>query len=638
MASDDPLAKTVIERWEKADKALKEARRNYWLNTCFYQGRQWLTWDDARHIVNDLPTVERDTERVRLTINKIKPRVNGLLGRLTQRILQFEVPASDVDDSSLYGSELASSVLEHVHREQHWEAARLDTLFNILMGGTAAVALDWDGTAGDELWTGEHGEIVGTGDVTLIPLSIAEFSVQPHVRRWQDAIWWIAAMAVPPEQAKDRYNLDFTPQADASSAYGPTHRRLFTTGTTGDVDLTSVYVMYERPNKSTPKGRRVVVINNKAVVDDPWPFKFNDLNLRVFYQTPIPGQWVGDTFLNDARKIQVAYNHVQSCVAEHAKLAGNARLLVPQGALADEQALTDEAGEILPYYNDGTGAKPEWMTPAPLQRWLTNWASELETMLDDVMHTHQVTRGMAPGDRNSGLALSILAEKDDTPLGVMSHDQALGWGQLASMVLRLYAENVTERRHAKVDVGDGMPRDFEWDGRLLGSQTTVRVPLENTLPTSRVAMIAQLTQMAGSFPQLAQALDASSIVRLTGVTALEDINDVVDTHAAKAQSENAQMTAGRVVFPERWHDHGKHIAEHNQLRNAKVFESFDQMQRDMIDAHIRAHQRLAEEEAKAQAAINAVVPGLAALPQANEPMGSAVPAPFQERSAQPGAA
>jgi len=34
---------------------------------------------------------------------------------------------------------------------------------------------------------------------------------------------------------------------------------------------------------------------------------------------------------------------------------------------------------------------------------------------------------------------------------------------------------------------------------------------------------------------------------------------------------------------------------------------------------------LLEEEAAQQAAINAVQPGLAAIPQANEPIGSAVP-------------
>lgn len=625
MPEEHPGVKLVKERWDKADSALMEQRRNFWLNLAFYQGRQWLFWDSTRRLPIDLTPDRNDNERLRVTINHLKPRLNGLLGRMSQRTLQFEVPPSDVDDSSIEGARTSKRILEHVHREQGWEAIRLENLMNTMLGGTAAVAIDWDPQAGERLWTGEHGELVGEGDVSLVPLSIAEFTLEPFVRRPEDANWWLTALAMPPELAQDRYHLDKKPKPDANSDFRAVQRRYASDRPTSDSDLCVVYTMYERPNRNCPQGRHLVVAGGEAVIDDPWPFKTNRLNIEVFWQSKIPGTWTGETFFTDARKVQVIYNHAQSCIAEHLKLAGNARLFVPQGSIQDLDMLTDEPGEIVEFTNQGDGAMPQWLTPPALQRWTTEYPDRLEAMLDEIMHTHAVARGQAPGDRNSGLALSILAEKDDTPLGVMAHGQALGWGAIASNVLRQYAERANEVRRAKVEVGDSVPQDFEWNGAMLANQTTVKVPLENTMPTSRAATIAQMVQVAGSFPQLVASLPAKAIVKLTGIEGIDDLGKIVDPDVAKAQHENAQLTAGLVPFPEVFHDHGKHIAEHNELRNSKVFESFDLEQRQAVDAHIKVHERLAAEEATAQAAVNAAVPGLAALPQAHNPIGSAVP-------------
>ena len=635
--SVDPNVTLVRERWEKCDDALIEQRRQFWLNLAFFQGRQWLYWDYTRRIPQDVTNDRADNERVRVTVNQLRPRLEGLLGRLSQRPLQFEVPPSDVDDSSIAGARLSERILEHVHREQGWEGVRMENLLNTILGGTAAVVIDWDGQAGERLWWDEHNNAVGTGDVNLVPFSIGEFSLEPYVRRAEDANWWIAAMAMSPDAAQAKFNLDYKPEPDASSEYRAIQRRYTQEKLSGKADLCVVYVLYERPNKNCPQGRRLVVVSGKTVIDDEWPFTTDRLNIEVFHQTKVPGTWTGETFFTDARKIQVVYNHAQSVIAEHLKLAGNARLFVPRGSIADLDVLSDEAGEIVEYVSWGDGAMPQWQTPAPLQRWTTEYPDRLEAMLDEVMHTHAVARGQAPGDRNSGLALSILAEKDDTPLGPLAHAQALKWGAIGSNVLRQYAEKVNEKRSAKVEIGDGVPQDFQWNGAMLAGQTTVRVPLENTMPTSKAATIAQAIQVAGAFPQIVANLPAEKALKMTGMSTIDDMDDIIDAHVAKARHENAQLTAGLVPFPEHWHDHAKHIAEHNELRNQKVFESFDAEQRLAADTHIAVHERMAGEIAAAQATINAVQPGLAALPQGHGQMGSAVPDPHSMRSAPQGA-
>ena len=632
------LADDILERWASTDRELADQRRNYWLNLSFYLGRQWLYWDRINRTVGEL---DDGDERARITINKIKPRMNGLLGRLTQANLTFEVPPSDSDDKTMMGARASENVCQHLHAEQAWEGIRKENLFNVLLGGTAGIAVEWDPEAGEKLWRNDATDkVTGMGEASVVPMSIGEFSLQPGVRRPSEAMWWIGCSALPPEVARERWSLKSTPMADGNTAMSPTHRKLLTErGATENCDLTLVYSLYERPSKKQKKGRVVVVIGGETVRDEEWPFPFEHLNLRVFHQTPIPGQWTGDTFVNDTRSIQVAYNLAQSCIAEHAKLAGNARLLVPIGSMADQQSLTDEPGEIISYYPDG-GAKPEWMAPAPLQRWLTQWAPDLERELDDIMHTHEVTRGMAPGDRNSGLALSILSENDATPLGLMAHDQADGWGDVASMVMDCYADKVkNENRQSVIDVGGKVPLKFSWSSETLAGQTRVRVPLENTMPQSKVATQAAITNLVNAFPQVAANLSGSAVLKLVGMD-FQNLDSIVDADAAKAQHENVLMAVGKPQIPEKWHDHARHIAEHNEFRNSQGFTALEVDIQKLFEDHAQSHQRLLEEEALAQAKVNAAQPGMGALPQADNPIGSAVPDTYAMQSAAipPGAA
>lgn len=624
---EDKTAQQVLERWRRADRVLSEDRRNYWLNYAFYTGNQWIWWDPIRNIVqNALPSTAYETDRVRITINKIQERVNQLIGRFTDKPLVFEPLPSSADDATLSGAKLAQYVLEATKLECGWEAIRRENIFNTLMGGTSAVVIEWDGSQGEQLMINQtNQDVIGTGEVTLSPLSIAEFSVTPGSRRWQDAPWWVGCTAVPPEQAQEHYNLPKKPEADAGGAYSPLQRSMMESrGIDVDSELTAVYVMYERPNKKQQNGKRAVVINGKTVFEGEWNLPDNKLNIEVFRQQSVPMRWTGTTICTAARAPQISYNAVFSTIIEHAKLAGNTRLLVPFGSLSEDTNLTDEPGEIVNYYAVD-GQKPDWMQSPDLPRWLTNLPDILESQLDGILHTHAVSRGEAPGDRNSGLALSILAEKNDTPLGPMARDQAEGWGNLGTKVLDLYSSKAIELRKKVVFTENGVPIPFEWNKDRLHGQTRVTVPLDATVPQSKTATQALLTNLAQSFPGFGSMIDNDKLIRMLDLPSSKMLSEVLDHNIRRAQKENDLMSVGEVVIPETWEDHAKHMAEHNRFRNTDTYRYAGQEIRQMVDAHIDAHQRLVEEEAVRQAELNAIQPGFGALPQADEPIGSAVP-------------
>ncbi len=605
------LAGSVREAWDRGDSALLEARANYWMNVSFYRGHQWIWWDRTRRTVQMAPGRRNDNERVRAKVNRIRPRVNSLLGRLTTRPLHFEVPPSAVDDATLQAARVSESVLEARRVDDGWEELRSDGLFSTLMGATTLIMPDWDPSK---------------KDAVVEAFSIAEFTLEPGTRRPRDARWMCLARALPPAQIKARYNLDFMPTAGATAGSSPLQRRLQASESRDDhnVELGVVYQYFERPNGKS-KGRVATIVDDKVVEYEDWPYPFDELPGYVFRADIIPMQWHGDTPMNDARAVQSMYNMIRSTMIENAKQAANNRLMVPIGSGLDDFEFSDEPGEIVPYLPDQSGSKPSWLEAPSLPRDLRYETERLEDELDDILFTHAVTRGKAPGDRNSGLALSILAEKDDTPLGVLARDQQAGWARIASQVLKLYAKNVKETRSARIAVDGATPVTFQWDGKIIGTETDVIVPIDAVMPYSRAAMQSMMVELKQTFPEQFQNLDSSTFLRLMDLPTATHLREAMDDDVECAMRENALMSQGEVELPMRWHDHAVHIAEHNRERNSARYRYATEDVQSTIDDHILAHERLVAEEIAETQTLNQMVPGLGAMPSANERVGSLMP-------------
>lgn len=634
------IAAWVRQAWDRADLALAAERRDYWLNYAFFAGEQWVYWHGRSREIAEFPR-DRSSERVRLTVNRMQPNIVTNLAKLTKRDLSFEVRASGADDSTVTGARLGEHILEAHRVDDRWEDVRRDELFAAFLGGTSAVAVEWDPTAGEHLGIDEaSGNVVGTGEVKLTPLSIVEFTLEPGSRRDIDARWWMMAKAMPPEQAADHYNLSWRPDPDASTHAGPLQRRLWhDRGFPANVDLCTVYTYYERPNRKRRKGRMAVVIGDRVVVDRDWPFSTEELNLQVFHQSRLPQRWTGHSMMTDARPLQVAYNHAMSNLSEHMKLAGNARLAVPDTSMQYMEDLTDEPGEIIAYDATG-GVRPGYIEPPNIPRWIIDHANRLEDKIDDLMYVHAVSRGNAPSDRSSGIALSILAEKDETPLGLMAQDQAHGWARIATWALKLWEDKAIEHREARVISDSGVALVREWTGKMLKGQTRAHVPLETVMPHSKAAMQAWMMDMAERFPQV-MPQNPAVLARLMELPHAAMFGELVDADVAEAEIENHLMSIGVIPalddepYPTKWQDHATHIAEHNRFRKGRSYMYASAEYRHIVDAHIKAHENLAAEQAIEQRQLNLTIPGAAAQPQADEPPGALVPPDYMERTAAP---
>lgn len=628
---EPPKPDKVIELWNKADTYLLKERRDYWMNASYYSGLQWIWWDYTRNIVQELDYANDAEKFTRITVDKFGPRVTNLIARMTRSPLVWEVEPSGIDDSNLRRQRLQEQLLLSEAYEQGWEEIREESILQTMFGGVSAISVEWDADMGETAAVDPVTSVaIPSGGVKLTPLSISEFTLEPGSADEFASRYWIRCVALPPEQVKEQYGLSWMPSPDAEAALSSRHRTLLSRRPQGQPPrLTLVYCYYERPTNESP-GCVVHVVNGKEVYGSGpgWPYPFPHLNIVLPKQRRIPRTWVGHTLLSPARDIQYAYNRARSTILEHMRKAANARLMVPVGSIEDSDTVTTDPADILEY-NSEIG-EPHWQTAPDVPRWISNEAAQLEMEMDDIFFTHSVSRGQAPGDRNSGLALSVLAEKDDTPLGPMARNQSQVWARIGRMTLQLYrtyAERSGMVKTQTLTLPNGNTVQFSWTGEDIDENPQVKVPLDATAPRSKIATQSVITSLVDRFPQAFQNVDPLSLARMLDLPDPKGYLATTDPDVAKAEWENGLLMQGTPVMPATFDDHARHIAQHNKERKTPAYELSSGPVREAIDIHIQAHETLAAQEAMAQLQAMQQMPGAEALPQANEPAGSMVPQP-----------
>ena len=633
-----PEAAKIVDMWQDADRYLVKERRDYWMNASYYVSHQWIWWDSSRNAVQELSYANEAEKGSRITVDKYGPRTRSLLARLTRAELMWEVQPGGMDDSSMRRQRLQEQLLIGEQRHNNWEDVREMCLLQTLFGGSAAICVDWDPDKGEDYLLDAVSQIsVPLGGIRLTPVGINEFTLEPGSLNATDARWWIRCTSLPPEQVQERYNLEETPKADSEAMLSARHRSLLRNRPGGDPPKTTlVYIYYERPTNRGP-GCVVHVVNGKVVLlEEEWPFPFKHLNISVFRQNKIPNSWVGHTLLTPARDVQYAYNRARSTILEHMRKAANARMMVPSGSVDDADSITIDPADVLEY-NSEIG-EPHWQTAPEVPRWISNEAQFLEAELDDIFHTHQTSRGEAPGDRNSGLALALLAEKDDTPLGPMAKDQSLGWGKIAEMTLSLYrmnAESTGINRKVMLLTEQGVPHEIQWSAKDIDEKPTVIVPLDATMPRSKLATQSMITQLAQQFPLVFQNVSAKSLTRMLDLPDPKQFLSQMDPDVAKAEWENGLLMQGVPVIPEDFDVHDAHVTIHNTQRKSPAYELADPQVKQMLDMHVMAHiQYMTNETAAIMAQADQAAMGEMQDPGVTAALGAGVGLPMQENGMQ----
>jgi len=609
MADDDnkPLTPAKVrEHWDRGVKATRPERQRASVNHQFIRNNAWVFWNEGSNRLEEVP---RSPERVRASIARIGPDTRVIMSKLTRRPLQFEVPPTTPDDSAMKGSRIGESALAQVAREQDWETKRRDHAYTTWEAGVGGLCVEWDSDTGTAIGADPTtGRPIRTGDVKVSVVSLHEMSFEPGTRDGERARYWTWGQALPPEEVRDLYGMDKTPKADAQ-ALDVIHR-LGESRT--NTPLTMVYTYYCRPSDRMPQGAIATVVGDEFVDMTPWIFPFDDrLNVSLAVVEPIHGHWFGHTPVTDAVPIQAAYNASWSSIIEHMKNAGNARLWVPMGSVEDIEDLSDTSGEAVEY-TPINSQRPLYEAPPSMPDWWIRQPAMLESAMDDVLSVHAISRGDAPTGVESGIALSILAENDDTPVGSLARNLGDCWGRAASMVLKLYEANVRESRDATITAtGPGaIPEVVRWNGGDLAGQTTVVVPADAVIPRSRAAQAAY----AFNLHDRGMVTNPEQLAKIADLPDQSDLLEGISPDSARAHRENHWMAAGKARTVDTFDNHENHLAIHIDFMRSERYENLDPEIQQVFRDHAMAHEMYAAGRAAEQVQAASVSPLAAVLP------------------------
>ena len=620
----DPEASELRKKYDLCVKSVRPEVGNYWINYSFLQGAQWVYWDNSSNRLADLP---RDPARARITNNRMATNTRTIMAKAMQRSLVFEVVPSSSDDASIRGARLSENILRQVHRHHDWEVLRERLLQAVWKGGTAAIMVSWDPSAKDVIIpASDDGEpAVHEGDTYEEILSIAEFAVEPGSRDPERARYCFKAVTAPPKQIQAQFNLAWEPDPDGFSAQAPYINR-FSQGHPAEQQTCLVTTYYERPNRLCPKGKVRIIVNDQIVFKSAWPFPTKDrLNIFVARETVVENRWTGDTIVTQARPLQTALNATESVILEHMKKAGNARLAIPQSSMDIIESLSDEVGEFIPYI-DGN-AKPEWMSPPQMPAWWQDRPRSLMEALDDTMGVHDVSRGAAPSNIESGYGLSILVEQDTSPVGRLVKETARVFSDCAEFTLKLYEQEVKTKRKSSITVGGESSMEIQWTGKDLHGQTTATIPEEAVLPRSRAAQLQNAQKMI----EMGLITSVSDYAFLAELPDARHTLEAVAPNLAWARQENGLFAADHMTVVEEWDDHMTHIGEHNRYRSTMDYRLLDPKQQEAIRTHVKAHETSAAEALGKQRARSQIDPALGMAPNAaGTPPVEPLPPPLPE--------
>jgi hypothetical protein len=613
--SQGKLTAVKIETlWNNAREDTAPHVVQYWINKAFFLGSQWLVYDvDKGEIQPVANSVKKHREQA--TENRISPAIVNTIARNQQVAMSFEVESESADDYSQEGARKGESIIRQKHTDDDWESIKKEALLSAILGGTSAIITIWNPKANSADTS------LPTGDFFLENRTIEDVVVEPGSKDAKRARWMIDKQILPPEQVQALFDLKQTPPIDGDDS-GPwsdkackyDFRLRKTSGT-------RVLWYYERPNPLRKDGAVVAVVNHEIVYQGAWPYPFKDhLNIDVIRCITIPGQWMGETYVTQAISVQRQYNHLWTKIHEARNRTMGAKFTMDERHANLNPQLNDDPEKPILLSPLQDAKDPKYLEPPKLPPSTFQEIEALRQELDDQLHVHDISRGVAGTNApDSGYGLSLLAEQDASPAGDLNKEAARVFSGAASNGLKLYAQFVKDKRKTVISGGRGIAHSLQWTGKDLADQTRVVVPPDSVLPRSHAGMLKMATDLLQNKPDWFP--NPTSWLKIATVPGFEDIQEQMDDDVANADYENYIMAQGVAITPEDFDDDAKHIQWHHHFMKSSRYRVMPQKYKDIFKAHVMSHQRSAEHKAGIGTGLQDRHPNLAATPMGQLPGG-----------------
>jgi hypothetical protein len=592
---------------------------DWWYNLAFIAGQQYVAYSDA----NVLVPIDEDEEEIRPVHNftlKIKRVEKSKLTR-AHPVPQVTPTSTEVHDYA------TARVLEayFLHLMHLWRWDRKFSLFT-----------DWKVSTGTSIfkWGWDPGQENPFCDI----VSPFDFYPDPYARTPQQMRWAGDSVFMSEEAAKAKYsvykgaNLDAL-EGSTGSRYNDLQLRLLQNynGTTSQ-NLPGVIVneFYFKPDPRIPElknGKRIIFTQSGIVYEEAYPYNHGKLPYTMAYHIERPNSVWGDCSINYVREINREINYAEGQITYNRNLA-NGKYKVGAGAELEEPP-NAKPGQILKLTQDSApNADVEWMTIPAMDGAVLGEPTRLREIMHDISMLHEVSQGGVPGRVESGQAIQLLQEADDSVMAesITSSNASIADGFW--LVAQLYKQFGKETTTVAVYDALGVVEHKELKKSDLGDIPDVHFYTDSGLPNSPAGKRDTVMQLW----QYGIIQDPEEARELQGMRPDTQTLQLRAGHKRVADNENVLMlekdkTKFWPVRPSPYDDHDVHIARHKQVVMEKSYREADDEGRAAIDRHIEEHYKLREDQARQDTRLKMIMEGIDPDAPAPEQPGEAGPPP-----------
>lgn len=579
--------------------------------------------------------------RIRLAINRIRPKIKARRAKLLKTRTKIEVYAASPDLKAKMNARATKKALDYIWRKDSLEQKKRQAVMHAETSCKGFWWIYWDDTvigrvSQKDPLTGQttYQEAV-LGDVRVEVGSAYEVLVGiPGAATLREQPELIRVKLRPIEEVKGRYP-QFAPYITADSSQDDLfryERQIATLNASGyggyglvevrdkgnagkmpselsGKDMVLVTEHFEAPTPQYPMGRYAVLVGEVLVKEqDELPYGFYDLPnpypCLEFVDEPMPNQFWSTTLIEQITPLQREYNLSRSKLAEHLRIQVHPKIIVWKQNRMPKGAWNSEAGEIIELIAAPGLPPPMVIQPQNIAADLWQNISLVKNEFDEISQVYPAAEGQ-PGGAKSGFQTNLLQEATDQ---VHTPDlQALHMTieEACLKIRRVMKQGYTVPRIIQ-SIGKNYEPDVdEFEASQIDEFADIFIEGSNALPDNKAVRMQMIKEMfdsglLGPVQDPNTARKALSLMELGGPD--EAIDDSkIDENQANIENDSFE-NGQKVPNPEFYQNHQIHYQTHTNLLKSPESRQWPQPQRMALIQHLIGHLDQFNPQAAAEAA------------------------------------
>ena len=599
---DKIIIDSILNDFKNRQSERKSYELTWELNLNFYLGNQYSFITNNGVVGNIEKQFYWENQEV---FNHIAPIIEARLSKLNKIKPSLNVKANSSSNKDIYATKLAKSILNSTVEKNSFTSMVSTATAWSEISGTSFYKINWDSSLGNIIGIDENNKGIKNGDVNISVCSPFEiFPSSNSCQEIEDCESIIHARPIPVSTANQTWNLNLDGE-DIDICELSTNSTL--SGMTGRTDSSKIihstksnHVLvierYEKPSHKYPDGKLTIICKDKLVYDGPMPYKTP--NGEYFYpfvkQVSIKrlASFWGGSVIERCIPIQRSYNAIKNKKHEFITRLTSGVLAVEDGSVDVDNLETEglAPGKILIYRNGSTPPKflEAGTIPNELEKEEEKLLEELSTLssVSDLSSNSRI-----PGNLNSGSALSLLIEQDNSRMSTTAENIRTAIKNIGYIILNLYKQFANTVRLNKFTDANGTLEVFYWNNNDLNLddiQLESSNELENSHSDKKELILSLLNK--GILEDNTNKLSATtkkSILKICDLENIEISKDTDELHKERASKENLKLISLETPFE--IDNHKLHIEEHTRFLISDEGQKLSKEDTQNLLNHIKLH-------------------------------------------------